>query len=90
MNFHALNLYCRDRNGSIIVHFYIINYTAPIFAGIILDKAKNCKKFLPLIFGKIGSFNYIALTDIQSSEVLGCSGSGYANVSYEISTGIQT
>ena len=71
MDFHALNLYCRDRNGSIIVHFYIINYTTPIFAGIILDKAKNYKKLLPLIFGEIGSFNCIWVIIDQSVENLG-------------------
>jgi hypothetical protein len=30
----------------IIVHFYAVSHTTPIFAGIILEKAENCKKFL--------------------------------------------
>ena len=52
----------------IIIHFYIVNYTTPIFAGIILEKAENCKEFLPLIFGEIGSFNCIVLMFHQSLE----------------------
>ncbi len=52
----------------IIVHFYVVNYTTPIFAGIILDKAENCKEFLPLTFGEIGSFNCIVLMFHQSLE----------------------
>lgn len=54
--------------GMIVVHFYVVNYTTPIFANIILDKAENCKKFPPLIFGEIGSFNYIVLMFHQSLE----------------------
>jgi hypothetical protein len=45
----------------IIVHFYIVNYTTPIFADIILEKAANCKNFLLLVWGKIDSFNCIEL-----------------------------
>ena len=62
----------------IIVHFYVVNYTTPIFAGIILEKASNFKKFLPLIFGKIGSFNDTVLVVCQSFENLRYFGSGYA------------
>ena len=46
MDFHALNLYCQGRNGFIIVHFHVVNYTTPIFAGIILENASNFKIFL--------------------------------------------
>jgi len=54
----------------IIVHLYVVNYTTPIFVSIILDKAENCKKFLPLIFGKIGSFNDTVLMVCQLFENL--------------------
>ena len=86
LNFRALNLYCQGRNGFIIVHFYVVNYTTPIFVGIILDKAENCKKFPPLIFGKIGSFNCIGVMIQQSIENLRYSCSGYAKVSGQIGT----
>ena len=35
----------------IIVHFYVVNYTTPIFADIILDNAANFKKILLLVLG---------------------------------------
>jgi len=87
LNFHALNLYCQGRNGFIIVHFYAVNYTTPIFVGIILDNAENCKKFPLLVWGKIGSFNSIELIIHQSIKDLGYSCSGYTEVSGQIGFG---
>ena len=63
----------------IIVHFYVANYTPPIFVRIILEEASNFKKFLPLISDEIGSFNGIKFMirqfpeDLRNSTLVVCS-----------------